>query len=323
MLYLGFRVWKNRRTRVRQKLADAHLLVGLMDEHSERALDQRFWACWMGVLLLVLAAANPQLGGKAVTVQQRGLDVVLALDLSDSMLAEDLPPSRLERAKRWAQGLVEAISGNRIGLVVFAGDAFLEDALTLDYRHLITSLRAQRTSGIPQQGTDLAAALNEAIDAFPEERKNQRTVVLLTDGEDHEGGLEEALDRAEREGVIVFTVSVGSSEGGQIPVFFRGQRDFKRDESGQVVVTRPNLEVLRQIANETGGTYFDLRAGEAAYEAIDQRLAQLQKQDFAERLYSDYESYFQWLLLPALILFGFAFLRSFPVVRPTKVAVGP
>lgn len=322
LLYLAYRYRSAQRTAVRDRLSDAGLRPYLLADFSPHRDRLRFWSLLLGTALCLLAAANPQMGGRAVTVQQRGLDVVLALDLSNSMLAEDVPPNRLERAKRWAQGLVERLSGNRIGLVVFAQDAFLEDALTLDYRHLLTSLRAQRPTALPQQGTDLAAALDRIIEGFPEERKNQRVAILLTDGEDHTGGLDEALDRARDAGVLVFTVGVGSSEGGRIPVNFNGRRDFKRDPSGEIVVSRPDAALLQQIATATNATYFDLRAGDAIYSALDQRLERLQKQDFEERLFSDYESYFAWLLLPGMILLLVGFWSKHTIARAPETVVG-
>ena len=323
LLYVAYRRLRTRRERTRRRLVDAPLRGVLFGEFPERRRRGAFWACLGGTALCLLAAANPQMGGRAVTVQQRGLDVVLALDLSTSMLAEDVPPNRLERTKRWTQGLVERLSGNRIGLVVFAQEAFLEDALTLDYRHLLTSLRAQRPSALPQQGTDLALALDRIVESFPEERRNQRVAVLLTDGEHHTGDLDTALDRARAAGVLVFTVGVGSAEGGRIPVTFNGRRDFKRDESGQIVTTRPDVDLLQRIASATDGTYFDLRAGDAIYAALDQRLERLQKQDFEERLFSDYESYFGWLLLPGMLLLLLGFWFRYGVVRTTPVAVRP
>ena len=313
LLVVGY-FWVRRRRRAdRRQLADAALLSLIVPDLSERKQGLRFGLTCTALVLLIVGCANPQWGTRTRTVEQQGLDVVLALDISESMLAEDVPPSRLQRTKRFAQNLIEKLVGNRIGLVVFAGDAFLEDALTLDYRHLIASVKSLRPSNIPRQGTALAEALESSIDAFPTEEigsPTQRVVILLTDGEDHEGNLDAALSRAEAEDVLIFSIGVGSEEGARIPVLYNGRADFKRDERGEVVLTRPDTETLQRIADATDGTYFDLRTGDAIFSAIDGRLSQLDKRNFEERVFDEFNSYYQWFIAAALLLLFANFLIS-------------
>ena len=313
LLLVGYVMLRRQQQTDRQRLADAALFDLIAPEFSDRKQRLKFTLLIGALVVLIVGCANPQWGTRTRTVEQQGLDVVIALDISESMLAEDVPPSRLQRAKRFAQNLIENLSGNRIGLVVFAGDAFLEDALTLDYRHLLASVRSLQPGNIPRQGTALADALDRSITAFPTEEgaePNQRVVVLITDGEDHEGDLDAAIAQAAAEDVLVFGIAVGSEEGAKIPMIYNGRADFKRDERGEVVLSKPDTETLRRIADATDGTFFDLRTGDAIFAAINSRLEQLDKRNFEERVFDEFNSYYQWFIGAGLVLLLINFLIS-------------
>ena len=215
------------------------------------------------VALLALGLARPQFGTRVETVRREGQDVVVVLDVSRSMLAEDLTPNRLERAKIEVGRIIQRLRGDRVGLVAFAGDAFVQSPLTTDYGAAMMFLGAMDPDLIEVQGTDLANAITVAMEALEETPAGNRIIVAVTDGEDHEGGLAEAIGRATEEGVVVHTVGVGSPEGIPLPDFGRDgeRRGFRRDDDGSVITTSLDETALQDIALQTGGQYYRLGAG--------------------------------------------------------------
>ncbi|GAA5481080.1 VWA domain-containing protein [Haloferula sargassicola] len=258
---------------------------------------------WLAaVMLLAAAAARPQLGYEWREVKRRGIDILFAVDTSRSMLAEDLTPNRLERARLGILDFLDQLQGDRVGLVPFAGTAFALCPLTLDYDAFRESLNSLNTDLIPQQGTDLASAIREAERLFDAEENNHRLLVLITDGEDLEGEALDAAKKAAESGTTIYTVGVGAADGQTIPVRDRfGNTELLRDEAGEVVRTKLDAKTLEEIASATGGLYVPLGRGAEGLDAIyQQRLALVPKSELAQKLEKVPLERFQWPLGIAL-----------------------
>ncbi len=289
--------------RARQKLLtqfiEARLLSSLMVGISPTRRKLRFSFLILAVALLIFALARPQHGFDLEKVEQRGLDVVVAIDTSKSMLAEDIAPDRLERAKLAALDLMQQARADRLGLVAFAGDAFLECPLTIDDTAFRQSVEALDVNTIPRGGTAIASAINAARTAF-KEGDHYKVLVLLTDGEDNDTGALEAAQNAAKDGLKIFTVGIGTAEGALLQVKdANGNPDYIRDPDGNVVKSHLNETLLREIAGATGGFYLPLRPNtmDTLYE---RGIAPLPESESQERLVRRYHEQFHWPLLAAI-----------------------
>lgn len=258
------------------------------------------------VALLAIAVARPQFGTRVETVRRQGQDVIVALDVSRSMYAEDVAPNRLERAKIEVGRIIQRMDGDRIGLVAFAGDAFVQSPLTADYGAAMMFLGAMDPESMSTQGTDLARAIEVGIEALAETPPENRIIVVVTDGEDHEGGLAEALLAAGEAEVTIHTVGVGSSEGVPLPDAGGGGR-FRRDDAGNVITTRLNETALQDIALQTGGEYHRVGRGAGGLGRLVERI-QGGGREVESREVTQYEEQFQIFLGAALLLLLFEFI---------------
>jgi len=265
---------------------------------------------WKAALMLgalafsVVALARPQFGTRVETVRSVGQDVIVAVDLSTSMLAEDVSPSRLERARLAILRLIANLDGDRIGLVAFAGSAFVQSPLTVDYSAAGMFLGAMHPDMMPVQGTDLGAALRVSLDALDQGARDARVIVLVTDGENLEGDFEEDLERAVEGGVQVHVVGIGSPEGAPIPEYDRSGRrtGFLRDEEGTVVTTRLDEATLRAVAERTGARYVRAGAGGTALDDLVDEIAGVEGEAVDARQVTQFEEQFQIFLGVALAL---------------------
>jgi Ca-activated chloride channel family protein len=311
--------WWSERTR--QKLltqfVEARLLATLTAGISPARRKFRFSLIVAAVALLLIALARPQYGYDKEEVRQNGLDIVVAVDTSKSMLATDIPPSRLGRAKLAALELMQTAKADRLGLVAFAGEAFLACPMTIDDTAFQQSAQALDVNSIPQGGTALAEAINTALAAF-KENGNHKALVLFTDGEDNDEGALAAAQNAAKEGLKIFTIGIGSAEGTlvQIPDG-NGGSDYIRDEKGQVVKTKLNESLLQQIAGATGGFYLPLRGADTISTLYERGLAPLPKSESKEKLVRRYHEQFQWPLAAALLLLFVEFIL--PERKKSKV----
>jgi Ca-activated chloride channel family protein len=269
----------------------------------------------MGVSLLVVAAAQPECGARTIRAKRYGMDVVIALDASMSMIARDVKPSRIERAKLELSGLIDRLKGDRVGIVVFAGDAFVQCPLTTDYAAAKLFLRAVDPKDLPQQGTALAEALSTSYTLFEGADRGTgtpaaRSIVLLTDGEDHEGEVDEEAKKLADEGVKVFTVGIGSKAGEPIPLVNSDGAvvGYKKDRGGQTVMTRLNEEVLQSIAQTTGGRYVHSASGDLGVGEIVEELDRMDKAEFETRLTVEYDQRFEYFLWPGAALLAIAWV---------------
>ncbi|MCX6865145.1 MAG: VWA domain-containing protein, partial [Verrucomicrobia bacterium] len=268
-----------------------------------RNLKRGMWL--VAVMLAFVAIARPQKGFEWHEVKRRGIDILFAVDTSRSMLAEDLTPNRLERARLGILDFVARLNGDRVGLIPFAGSAFALCPLTLDYDAFRESLNALDTDLIPRQGTDLASAIKEAERLFDENGNNHRVLVLLTDGEDLQGDVFDAVKAAAKNGTAIFTVGVGSAGGATMPIHDRfGRTDYVRDAQGQVVRTVLDEATLKKIAEETHGLYVPLGRGAEGLNTIYQEKLRLVPQsELNQRLERIPLERFEWPLGAAITMF--------------------
>ncbi len=320
LLAAGYRAGAWHRKRVLERFGDPELVAKLTASVSRRARIVKAALVLAAVAFLALAMARPQFGTRVETVRRQGQDIMVAVDLSTSMLAEDVSPNRLDRARLTILRLIRSLDGDRIGLVAFAGDAFVQSPLTVDYAAAAMFLNAMDTEMMPIQGTDLGEALRMSLDALDQGAREDRVVVLVTDGEDHEGGVEEQVQRAAENGVTIHTVGIGSTEGVPIPESGSpgGPRSFKRDDAGNVVTTRLDDATLRHIAEATGGRYVRVAAGVTGFEDLMDEIASGDGEELEAREITQYEEQYQIFLALALaLLFAEA---SIPERRKTEEA---
>lgn len=292
--------------RVRQKLltqfVESRLLASLTVGLSPTRRKIRFALAILAVALLIVALARPQYGYDKEEVQQRGLDIVVAVDTSKSMLATDIAPNRLERAKLAALELMQRATTDRLGLVAFAGEAFLECPLTIDNTAFQQSVQALNVNSIPEGGTAIREAINTALTAF-KEKDHYKALVLLTDGEDNEEGALEAAQNAAKEGLKIFTVGIGTTEGTLVTVKdANGNTDYIRDEKGQVVKSHLNEQLLQDIARVTDGFYLPLRGADTMDVLYDRGLAPLPKSEGQGMVIRRYHEQYHWPLAAAMLL---------------------
>ena len=303
---LGAFFWGARRARRRAlaQFGDLALVQKLSATLSRRARAAKSVLILLAVAFLILALARPQFGTRVETVRSTGQDVMVALYVSRSMLAEDVAPNRLERARMEIMRILQRLDGDRIGFVAFAGNAFVQSPLTVDYGAAALFLNAMDTGLIPIQGTNLGEALTVALDAFEEGTGDHRVLIVVTDGEDHEGEIEGALERALDEGVQIHTVGIGSLEGVPIPNFTAsGERSgFIRDDDGAVVTTRLDESTLERIAEATGGRYFPAVGPGANLDPLVEEITGGEGRELEAREITRFDEQFQVFLGLALVL---------------------
>jgi len=287
---------------LRTRFIQARLLPGLTVGLSPGRQKVRHGCVVLAVVLLILALARPQWGFDWEAAKMRGLDIVVAIDTSKSMLAADIAPNRLARAKLAALELMQRAKSDRLGLVAFAGSAFLQCPLTVDDSAFRQSVQSLDVNTIPEGGTAVAEAIDTALTAF-KEQDNYKVLVLLTDGEDHESGAIEAAKRAAEAGLRIYTIGVGTTEGEILRVQdAKGNSDYVRDEQGNVVKSRLDEDLLRRIAGATeGGVYWPLRGARVMDELYDQWLAKLPKSEHQEKLIRRYHERYHWPLALAVV----------------------
>jgi Ca-activated chloride channel family protein len=299
-------VWwaRARKQRDMERLADRDLLDRLTASVSRRGQLAKTILVVAAVGLLVTALARPQFGSRVETVRREGRDVLIALDLSASMVAEDMAPNRLEKAKFAIADLIDQLDGDRVGLVAFAGEAFVQSPLTLDYGAARLFLNAMEPDMMSVQGTNLGQAIAVALDAFAATERRHRVLVVITDGEDHEGEVDDAITRATDEGVVIYTVGIGSTDGVPIPDFdAAGQaQGFKRDGDGAVVTTRLDEATLMTLAERTGGTYYRASPGGTELAVLAEELAGGEGREFESEQVTLFDEQYQLFLGLALVL---------------------
>jgi len=304
--YLGIN-----RKKLLDKFASRQLQPVIIPSFSRSKSWIKFGTILLSLTLLILAAANPQVGTKMEEVKQTGIDVFILLDVSQSMNAQDIKPSRLEKAKYQISNLIRRLQGDRIGLIIFSGAAYVQIPLTTDYSAAGLFLNAVDVSSVPQPGTAIGPAISLATESFNYKTPTQKVIIVITDGEDHEGDVIEAVNNAVSKDIKVYTIGLGSPNGTPIPVFQNGQQTgFKTDNEGNTVLTKLDEATLKQIASAGKGKYFRGSNYEDELDLIYRDLAKLDKTEFGVKKVTNYEDRFYYFLAPAILLLLLEFFIS-------------
>ena len=313
----AFYLYSNyRRRKAIRKFGDPVLMAQLMPDVSKYRPDVKFWLVFAAIGLFAVLLARPQFGSKLETVKRQGVEVMIALDISNSMLAQDVQPSRLEKAKRLVAQLVDKMENDKVGMIVFAGDAFTQLPITSDYISAKMFLESINPSLISKQGTAIGAAINLATRSFTPQEGVVRAVIVITDGENHEGGAVEAAKAAAEKGIQVSVLGVGMPDGAPIPV--EGTNDFRRDRDGNVVVTRLNEQMCQEIAQAGDGIYVRVDNSNAAQKVIAQEINKMAKADVETQVYTEFNEQFQavaWIILLLLLAEMLILERKNPLFR--------
>lgn len=305
-----FQAWSARRSRrLRDQFASATLLGFIAPNLSFGRQRIKEFLLVVALFLWLIALADPQVGTKLEEVKREGIDLVIALDVSSSMLAKDIAPSRLEKAKHEVRTLLDLLQGDRVALVAFAGKAVIECPLTLDYGAAEIFLEVMDPGLISQPGTSLGAAIRTSLQAFGEESRAGKAILLITDGENHDEQVDAEIKSAREKGVIIHAVGVGSPQGVPIPLGDRGG-DFKKDRQGNVVVTKLDETTLQNIASETGGLYQRCSAGEDELKEVFSAISGLEKGELGMKKFTQYEHRYQPILFLAFLALAVEFVMS-------------
>ena len=283
-----------------RKFGDPKLLQELMPDVSRWRPSVKFWLLEAALGLSVLMLARPQMGTRISHEKRTGIETVICLDISNSMRAEDVTPSRLDRAKMMVENLVDHFTDDKIGLIVFAGDAFVQLPITSDYVSAKMFLSSIDPQMMATQGTDVARAVEMATHSFTQEKGIGKAIIVITDGEDHEGGAVEAAEAAKKAGMRVYMLGIGSTKGTPIPI--PGTGDYMTDNTGQTVMSALNEDMCKQIAAAGGGAYIHVENNSNAQDLLDQELDKLSKKETQTTIYSDYDEQFQAFAILALLL---------------------
>lgn len=298
LVLVRFIVWRKRKRNLR-KFGDSSLLKEMMPDVSKYRPTIKFCLLLSAITILIFMIARPQVGSKISHEKREGIEVLIALDISNSMLAQDVIPSRLEKSKLLIEDLVDHFTNDKVGLVVFAGDAFVQLPITNDYVSAKMFLQNINPSLITTQGTDLARAISLSQSCFTQREHIGRAIIVITDGEDHEGGALEAAREAYKKGINVFILGVGTSKGAPIP---DGNGGYLKDNSGQTVLSALNEQMCQQVAKAGNGVYIHVDNTSDAQERLNKELSKLQSGISDTVVYSEYNEQFQIFGIILLLL---------------------
>ncbi|MCX6151883.1 MAG: VWA domain-containing protein [Ignavibacteriales bacterium] len=311
-LLVVFYWWTYRKqSKLLELFANKKLLKVLSPERSRSKFILKSGLNLFIATLLILALANPQIGIRYEEVKQAGIDVFILLDVSLSMKAEDIKPNRLDVAKQSISTLIQKLRGDRLGLIVFSGAAYVQFPLTTDYAAANLLLNATSFNTVPQPGTAIAEAIKSAVRSFKEDVKTQKVIIIITDGEDHEGDITGAVNEAGDKGIKIYTIGMGSPQGVPIPIGNQqGQPAYKTDEQGNIVLTKLDELTLQQIANDGKGKYYRGSSSGNELDQIYNELSKIEKTEYGTAKVTDYEDRFYYLLAAAIILLMIEFFIS-------------
>ena len=266
---------------------------------------------------IIIGIANPQIGTKLEEVKRKGADLMFCLDVSNSMKAEDLQPNRLEKAKQAIAKLVDKLEGDRIGIIVFGGEAYVQLPITTDYSAAKLFLESINTDMIPTQGTAIGKAIDMAMESFGKDEGKNKAIVIITDGENHEDDAVKAAQSAAEKGVTIHTIGMGSAEGAPIPIYKGTVREgFKKDKDGNTVVTKLDEKMLQELSQTGNGIYVRATNSDTGLNNVLDALDKLEKKQFDSKMYSDYEDRFQWFIYASFILL---LIETFLTERKSKI----
>ena len=310
--------WNRWRKRALKRFGDLKLMPVLMPHYSGGNPLLKFIILLIAFVFLVVGISDPQVGSRLEKVKRVGIDIYLVVDVSNSMLAQDIRPNRLERAKMAISNLIDRLQGDRVGIVVFAGHPYKQLPLTTDYGAAKLFLSAVDTKIVPTQGTAIGEAINMAVESF-DDSKHNKAIVVITDGEDQEGDAAGAAKAAVEKGIKVFTIGMGMPDGAPIPLYDKNGNmlGYKKDKSGKTVITKLNEGMLRQIAAAGDGSYVRASSASTGLHSVLDDINKIQKKEIETRQFTDYEDRFQIFIALALILF---FVEIFITDRRGRLA---
>lgn len=286
-----------------RKYGDFSIIQHLMPFRSKARPVIKFTLVLTAITALIFAAADPQFGSKLEKVKRKGVEIVIALDVSNSMMAEDIEPNRLERSKRAISRMIDRLKNDKIGLIVFAGDAYVQVPVTTDYSAIKMYLSTINTDIVPKQGTAIGSAIDLAVRSFDEKSKLEKALIIITDGENHQGNAVKAAEKARKEGIKIHTIGMGSVEGAPIPIRKQnGQVVYQKDNQGNTVVSKLDPEMLRKIAAEGEGKYTRANNARSGLNEIFNAISKMTQKEIESKVYTDYEHRFQYLVGLALFL---------------------
>lgn len=303
-MLLAIYIYSNYRRSKNLKLyGDPALLAHLMPDASRYRMNLKFWLSMVALALAIVVLARPQFGSKKETVTRQGIETMIALDISNSMMAEDITPNRLEKAKNIISKLINKFQNDKMGLIVFAGDAFVQLPITNDFISAKMFLESITPSLITRQGTDIGAAINLAMKSFTPNEEVGKAIIVITDGENHEGGAEEAAKLASEKGINIYILGVGTPDGAPIPT--GNANEFRKDKDGNIVVTRLNEAMSQNIAKAGAGAYIRVDNTNNAQKLLQNEIDKLAKADVTTEIYTEYNEQFifvAWIMLVILII---------------------
>jgi Ca-activated chloride channel family protein len=303
-----------------KKLGDPRLVSQLVPEVSKVKKASKFILFLIAFSFLILGICNLQTGSKIQDVKREGADIMICLDVSNSMLAQDLSPNRLERAKLAIESMIDKLQGDRLGIVIFAGEAYVQLPITTDYGTAKLFLESINTKIVPVQGTNIADAINKSMESFGKDDGKNKAIVIITDGENNEEDQESAVDaaeEAEKKNIVIHTIGVGSESGVPIPNIINGVvSGYKKDASGATVVTKLDPKILQDISAATNGVYVQASSADVGLDLILNKIAELDKKQLESKMFTDYEDQFQWFLGAALL---FLIIESLVSERTSKL----
>jgi Ca-activated chloride channel family protein len=283
---------------------DNRLVKELMHSFSKRRTQIKNIFTILIFILLVIGIANPQVGAKMEEVKREGVDLMIAIDLSNSMMAEDIKPNRLERAKLAISRLIDKLEGDRIGLIVFAGEAYVQLPITTDYSAAKLFLSTVNTNIVPTQGTEIAKAIDLSVQSFDMENAQNKAIIIITDGESHDEKAIESAEKANELGIFIHTLGMGLSKGGPIPIYnkYGNRTGYRKDREGNTIVSKLNENLLRQIANAGVGTYVRANNSKAGLSALFAEINKMEKKEIGTMVFTEYKDRFQLFISLALLL---------------------
>jgi Ca-activated chloride channel homolog len=306
LLFVGYLVQRRRKLKV---LGDPELIQKLSPYSNLRKRYLKTILFLFALACLILALCNLQTGSKLTEVKREGAELMVCLDVSNSMLAQDLSPNRLTRAKYALEKMIDLLEGDQLGLVIFAGEAYVQLPITSDYNAAKMFLGSIGPGMVPTQGTNLSAAISKAAESFSKEEGRNKAIILISDGENHEAEAIESAAKAANSGIMINTIGIGSENGVPIPLIQNGNiKGYRKDKDGNTVITKLNASILKEIASKGNGVYVQASQADLGLDAILDKIAELDKAKIESKMYTDYEDQFQWFIGLCLIVLTLEFV---------------
>jgi Ca-activated chloride channel homolog len=301
VLILLYAVNEVRKKRALKRLGDSKLVGSLVPELSRSRTLLKFILQLIAFSAGIIMLSRPQFGSRIEDVKKQGVEVIIALDVSNSMMAEDIQPDRLTRAKQAISRLVDNLENDKIGLIVFAGDAYTQIPVTTDYVSAKMFLSTINPDMVPKQGTAIGAAISLGIKSFSPGEGRSKAIIIITDGENHENDPVSVAEEASKAGIVIHTIGIGSTEGVPVPVMTNGRKEYLKDQDGNTVITKLDEEILKKIAVSTNGNYVRASNSNIGLDEIFSQIKNMKKQELESTMYTEYNDQFQIFAAIALI----------------------